>query len=240
MLQTLWSLYNYNPYFTNEKTEAQRDLATYPRTPSLYMMEPVYKSRRSDSRATHMNLFSRHWHVCAHRDPASLGDQIRHKPPGALSERTCAGPACDLTLVGPLDNGTTGAHQASWQRQCTSPSTSCQNNKHRWLPPHQRLNTEVQHPCLTTCGDTSVEKSQQSLLSPFPRGKIWGCFCSPARLLPPLVSPQSKTGLVWCESDWRTPQSYCDVYQYIVKQESKGSFSLKVNVFHLKNPIYDT
>lgn len=117
------------------------------------------------------------------------GNQIRHKPPGALSERTCAGPACDLTLVGPPDNGATGEHQALGQRQCASANTSHQNNKHRWLPQHRSLNIEVRHPCLTACGDTSVERSQWSLLSPLPRGKIWGCVSSPARLLPPRSSP---------------------------------------------------
>lgn len=169
-------------------------------------------ARRSESRAhTHEPLLYTvawlcpqavfwPWHPC--REPTSL--------------RKSDGPQTCWGLIGKSGCWTSlwshagGAarqwnHWASWQRQCASPNTSRQNNKHRWLPQLRSLNTEVEPPCLAPCGDTSVEKSRPLLLSRVPRGKIWGCLSSPVGLLPPLSSPQSQRGLVWCEPAGEPP-----------------------------------
>lgn len=130
----------------------------------------------------HSNLFFTHWYGCAHRlDVLALApmqgtnfpQEIRWAPSllGPYGREWVLDQPCDLMLAGPPDNGTTGEHWASWQRQRASPNTSRQNNKHRWLPQLRSLNTEVEHPCLAPCGDLQWKKAGRCYCLTFPEGR---------------------------------------------------------------------
>lgn len=149
--------------------------------PGVWLQSPCLRTPSLDT----SSLGGQSWHLTPRvREPASSRELDQPHPPGALSERVPAGTGLWSHAGGASgDNGTTCEHQARPWRQCSSPNTSPQHNK---LPQHRSLNIEMELPCIATCGEISGERRQLLLLSGFPRGKIWGCFSSSARLPPPL------------------------------------------------------